>query len=347
MGFVTMISNDSVYIIAEAGVNHNGRMALARKLVDAAHTAGADAVKFQCFRADLLAQEGLAKETYQIETSGGRETQYEMLKRLELSRPQLSGLKEYARARGIEFLCTPYDPESADFLDNLGIPLFKIGSGELTDTPFLEYVARKGRPVILSTGASTLDEVKEAVKAVRSVNSSLTLLHCTSNYPAAPGDVNLLAMLTLKREFECPVGYSDHTPGIAVAAAAAALGARVIEKHFTLDRGLPGPDHKASLEPGDFARMVAAVREVEAALGSAEKKPCACEQETILMGRRSILARIPIRSGQIITPQMLVAKRPGIGIPPKEMPRLIGRRAVRDIVRVALLSWEDLEDNGK
>jgi len=338
------IDTSKVFIIAEAGVNHNGDIRLAHKLVDAAKEAGADAVKFQTFKAENVVSKLADKAEYQKETTNSKESQYEMIKKLELSFEDFVKIKDYCDKKDIIFLSTPFDYESVGFLESL-VPLYKIGSGEITNLPFLEYVAKKGKPMILSTGMSTLGEVEEAVKTIINVTSSLplTLLHCVSNYPAKYEDVNLKAMLTLKEVFELPVGYSDHTLGIEIAIAAVALGAKVIEKHFTLDRGLPGPDHKASLEPDELKKMVKAIRNVEKALGSGIKKPAQSELKVMKVARRSLVAARDIRAGEVIKESDILIKRPGTGILPKFKEIIIGMRLTRDVKKDNPFDWEDFK----
>lgn len=276
-----MGSGRPCFIIAEAGVNHNGSLDLALKLVDAAVAAGADAVKFQTFRADRLVTLHAPKAAYQSETTGGAESQFEMLRKLELDERGHRALVDHCASRGIAFLSTPFDEESADILETLGVPAYKLPSGELTNLPFLRHVAQKKRPMIMSTGMATMEEVGKAVEAVRIAEcTDLILLHCVSAYPADPADVNLRAMATLAESFGVPVGYSDHTLGIEVALAAVAMGACILEKHFTLDRSLPGPDHRISAEPAELATLVASARKVEAALGNGVKRPSLSEADT-------------------------------------------------------------------
>ncbi|MDI6917988.1 MAG: N-acetylneuraminate synthase, partial [Thermoplasmatales archaeon] len=285
------------FIIAEAGVNHNGEMNLAKKLIDTAKNAKADAVKFQTFKTGKILIKEAPKAEYQKETTG-EGTQYEMIKKLELSEKDFKELAGYAKQRGIMFLSTPFDEESADLLEKLNVPAFKIGSGDLTNLPLLEYIAKKDKTIIISTGMATLDEVRDAVNAIKNAgNNQIILLHCTSNYPAKIGDCNLRAMHTLEKEFNVPVGYSDHTLGITVSVAAVAMGASVIEKHFTLDKNLPGPDHRASLEPDELKEMVKKIRNVEKALGTGEKKPAESEMETQKVARKSIVAKVNIQKG--------------------------------------------------
>ena len=333
-----------VFIIAEAGVNHNGDIRLAYKLVDAAKEAGAGAVKFQTFKAENVVSKIAEKAEYQKETTNSEQSQYEMIKKLELSFEDFVKIKDYCDKKGVIFLSTPFDYESVDFLEGL-VPLYKVGSGEITNLPFLEYIAQKGKPIILSTGMSTLGEVEEAVKIITNVNPSLplVLLHCVSNYPAKYEDINLKAMLTLKEAFKLPVGYSDHTLGIEIAIAAVALGAKVIEKHFTLDRGLPGPDHMASLEPDELKKMVKSIRNVEKALGIGIKKPAQSELEVIKAARRSLVAARDIRAGEVVKESDMLIKRPGTGILPKFKEMIIGMRLTKDVKKDNPFDWEDFK----
>ena len=319
------------FIIAEAGVNHNGDMVLAKELIDQAKEAGADAIKFQTFNTEDLVTHGTEKAHYQISTTGNG-TQYEMLKELELSEHDFGELVGYAKERGITFLSTPFDEPSVDLLERLDIPAFKIGSGDLTNLPFLRYVAAKQRPMIVSTGMATMDEVMDAMNAIRtSGNDRIALLHCTSNYPAKIEDCNLRAMDTLRDEFKVAVGYSDHTLGITIPIAAVAMGASIIEKHFTLDNSMPGPDHKASLEPEGLREMIRQIRSVENAFGTGRKEPVQDESENKRIARRSIVARTDIPKGTVISGQMLAVKRPGTGLAPKHMDEIIGHSAIVDI----------------
>jgi N,N'-diacetyllegionaminate synthase len=332
-----------VFIIAEAGVNHNGSIDIAMRLIDAAKASGADAVKFQTFRADLLATRSAHKAPYQERTTPNAESQFEMLQRLELDAATHQRLIDHCRQVGIQFLSSPFDAESADLLATMDVPLFKVPSGEITNLPFLQHLARKGRPLILSTGMSTLEEVKEAVNALEAAGvSKLTLLHCVTEYPAPYADVNLRAMQTLKSTFGLPVGYSDHTPGIEISIAAAALGAEVIEKHFTLDRSLPGPDHAASLEPAELRQMVAAIRHVEVALGTGIKSPATCEVHNISVARKSIVAARALPAGHRLVTEDLDIKRPGNGLAPKLLPDLIGRTLREAVAKDELISWNHL-----
>lgn len=316
------------FIIAEAGVNHNGDMEIAHRLVDVAAASGADAIKFQTFKAERLVTENAPKADYQLRTTGVSESLYDMLQKLELSVEAHRDLMAYAKKRGIIFMSTPFDEQSADFLAELGLAVFKTPSGELTNLPFLEHVASKGKPVIISTGMSCLGEVEAAVNAFEGAgNEDIILLHCTSSYPAFPEDVNLLAMQTMARAFNHLAGYSDHTLGIEIPLAAVALGAKVIEKHITLDRHLPGPDQNASLEPDELAAMVRGIRKVERALGSGRKTPARCEANTAAVARKSLVAARDIPAGSVIKKDMIAIKRPGTGLLPSMRDYLIGRTA--------------------
>ena len=328
------------FVIAEAGVNHNGKVGLAKKLIDVAKDAGADAVKFQTFFAEKLVTKTAPKAKYQRITTGANGKQYEMLKRLELRREEFIELKEYADKRKIIFLSTPYDEESADFLEQIGVPGFKISSADITNIPLLTHIAVKGLPIIVSTGMSTLEEVKEAVNAIKaSRNNKVILLHCNFNYPAEVKEINLWAMKTLREAFGLPVGYSDHTLGIEVSIAAVAIGACVIEKHFSLDRNLPGPDHRASLEPDELKLMVKSIKNVEKALGSSMKQPSKSEVPNRKISRRSLVANRDISKGIRITKEMINIKRPGIGILPKYYDAVMGLEALRDVKKDEVLTW--------
>lgn len=335
------------FIIAEAGVNHNGDIELAKRLVDVAAKAGADAVKFQTFRAERVVSATAPKAEYQLQTTDVAESQLEMLRRLELSPEAHRELQTYCQERGVLFMSTPFDEKSADLLDELGVPVFKIGSGEITNWPFLGYVARKGKPIILSTGMSYLSEVDEAVRVIRDAgndqNDQLVLLHCVSNYPADPADANLRAMRTMATAFQVPVGYSDHTPGIEVALAAVALGACVIEKHFTLERNLPGPDHRASLEPHELQALVVGIRTIELALGNGAKQPARSEAGNRVIVRRSLAAAFDIPEGTVLSSDMLKALRPATGISPALVEHVVGGRIRRSLTSGQLIAWSDLE----
>ena len=333
------------FVVAEAGVNHNGDVALGEALVDAAAAAGADAVKFQTFRTDALVSRAAPKAGYQVETTGAGESQREMLARLELSPEAHARLQERCAKRGVVFFSAPFDEASADVLERLGAPLVKIPSGEITNLPFLRHVARKGRPMIVSTGMSTLEEVAAAVAAIReSGDPPIALLHCVSAYPAPPADTNLRAMDTLRAHFGVPVGLSDHTLGLEVALAAVARGAEVIEKHLTLDTSMTGPDHRASLDPGAMAALVRGIRTIESALGDGEKRPTASELDTARVARKSLVAARALRAGERLTAAAVAIKRPGTGIPPADLERALGRRLRRDVAADEVLEWSALDD---
>ena len=331
------------FIIAEAGVNHNGDIKLARKLIDVAVRASADAIKFQTFKAEELVTEAAEKAAYQKETTGSKESQFEMLKKLELSEKDFRQLFNYAQKKGIIPLSTPFDKWSVDFLDELGVPAFKIGSGEITNLPLLQHIAGKRKPVILSTGMSTLEDVTEAITVLQEKGTGeIALLHCVSCYPSRAEDTNLRAMETLRSAFNLPVGLSDHSVGIHIPIAAVALGACIIEKHFTLDKNLPGPDHSASLEPDELKEMVEAIRDVEHALGDGIKRPTLSEEETRKAARRSLVARTNIPAGTLITGEMLDIKRPGTGLEPKQINLVIGKKAKKRIARGEVITQAKL-----
>lgn len=329
------------FIIAEAGVNHNGNLEMACQMVQAAVYAGADAIKFQTFKAERLTTAHAPKAAYQAVATGENENQLEMLHKLELSESDFQKLYDECRSRNILFLSTPFDEDSADFLASLNMEAFKISSGDVTNLPFLAHVARKGKAVILSTGMSYLNEVDLAVRTIQAAgNHDLVLLHCTSNYPADPADVNLRAMFTLGQAFQVPVGFSDHTMGIEIPLAAVAMGASVIEKHFTLDRSLPGPDHQASLEPAELQALVRSVRKVEASLGHGRKEPVEREANTAAVARKSIVARVDIPAGTVLNEAHLIMMRPGTGLPAVMLQYVIGRTARVNIPAGRLISFE-------
>jgi N-acetylneuraminate synthase len=314
------------FIIGEAGVNHNGSLEMALRLVDMAVQAGADAVKFQSFKAERLVTPDAPKADYQVRTTGSAESQFDMIRRLELSPEIHRELMAYCHRENILFMSSPFDEESADLLADIGVAVFKIPSGEITNLPLLTHVALKGKPMIVSTGMAYLSEVEAAVHTIKAAgNREFVLLHCVSNYPADPADVNLMAMRTMSAAFGVPVGYSDHTQGVEVPLAAAALGACVIEKHLTLDRSLPGPDHRASLEPDEFTAMVRGIRTVEVALGHGRKEPAASEANTASVARKSLVAAQDIQAGTMLTEELIAIKRPGTGLPPGMRRYLIGR----------------------
>ncbi len=324
-----------VFIIAEAGVNHNGSVETARRLVDAACQAGCDAVKFQTFKASALARTDAPKAHYQ-KGENRSESQFEMLKKLELTRSDTRALQRYCAKRGIMFLSSPFDSESAEFLHSIGVSIFKIPSGEITNLPYLRKINSFGREVLLSTGMSNLSEVAAAVRVFD--KCKVSLLHCTTEYPCPFDSVNLRAMLSLKKKFGLEVGYSDHTMGIEVSIAAAALGASVIEKHFTLSRKMEGPDHKASLEPRELRELVSAVRNVSDALGDGVKRPSRAETANIAVARKSIVAGRRIRKGEIFCDENLAAKRPGIGISPMMWDFVSGKTAKKDFNKDDLIT---------
>lgn len=339
--FLSNNESHPIYIIAEVGVNHNGSLNLAIECIDQAVLCGADAVKFQTFKSEKLVTKHAQKANYQTENTDSTESQFDMLKQLELSFDDFIFLKKYCEDKGIDFLSTPFDEESAEFLNSIHIDAFKVGSGDMNNIPFLQKLDSYGRPVILSTGMSNLDEIGESLKAFE--KSEVLLLHCTSDYPAPLEDVNLTAMKTISEAFEKVTGYSDHTAGIEIAVAASALGARIIEKHFTLDRSLPGPDHKASLEPVDFSKMVRAIRNVEQALGDGVKRCMPSEENTRAVARKSIVLATHKKAGQLLTEDDLVIKRPGTGIEPKFYVDLIGKQLTKDVQEDQLLTWEDVQ----
>lgn len=333
---------NKTFIIAEAGVNHNGDIRLAKKLIDTAKEAGVDAIKFQTFRAENLVTETTEMASYQKRNIGRKESQLEMLKKLELSDKDFIELKKYCDKKKMIFLSTPHSEDAIDFLEPL-VPAYKVGSGDLTNLPFLEKIAKKRKPIILSTGMATLEEIREAVKTIKNQgNNKIILLHCTTNYPCPLEEVNLRAMLTLKKEFNSPVGYSDHTLGIIVPIMATVMGATVLEKHFTLDKNLPGPDHKASLEPKELKEMVEAIRETEKALGSNRKRPTKSEEKIKKVARKSIVAKVDISKSSKITEEMLIIKRPGIGIEPKYFNKILGKKAKKEIKQDEIIKFRDL-----
>jgi len=332
-----------VYIIAEAGVNHCGDIELAKRLIDASVDAGADAVKFQTYRAERLASREAGKAAYQASATGIEETQLEMLLQLELPADAFAELARYCEVRGITFLSTPFDEKSVDLLSELGVPAFKISSGDLTNIPLLRYLAARQKPVILSTGMANLNEVAEAVACLRNAGcDSIVVLHCVSSYPADPADANLRAMRTLQATLHVPVGFSDHTTGPEVAIAAVALGACVIEKHLTTDHNLPGPDHRSSMIPADFAKFCQALRVTERALGDGVKRPAAAEHDVRMVARRSLYTAHDLERGHQLTARDLAARRPGTGISVARWDLIIGRRLARPVAAQVMLREEDL-----
>lgn len=330
-----------VYIIAEAGVNHNGDASLARKLVEAAHAAGANAVKFQTFKTEKILTRNTGMATYQKENLCSEDTQFQMVKALELSYNDFAELKAHAKSIGIDFLSTPDDEDSLDFVaDELDLPWIKIGSGEVTNLPFLRKIAAKQKPLILSTGMSTLGEVERAVRVIRAINrEELTLLHCTTNYPCLPTEVNLRAMQTLKQAFQLRVGYSDHTVGSEVPVAAVALGAELIEKHLTLDKGMEGPDHRASMNPAELGEMVRQIRAVEQALGDGVKWPNLSEEKIKPLVRRRVVAAYDLPKGTLLDWEHISFKRANEGIYVEQAEQLLGRRLNASLTEDTPLSW--------
>ena len=317
-------------IIAEIGVNHNGNVDTAKKMIEVAKECGADIVKFQTFNTDALTSKFAKMAEYQKKNIGEEKSQKDMLKSLALSYDDFRELADYCKEVGIMFLSTPFDIGSVHFLNSLQ-DIWKIPSGEITNYPYLVEIAKTKKKIILSTGMCTMDEVEASLKVLKNNGATdITLLHCTTDYPAPLESVNLKAMLTLKEKFDCPVGYSDHTKGIEVSVAAVAMGAKVIEKHFTLDRNMPGPDHKASLEPSELKELVDAIRNVEKALGDGNKKPTESELQNRNIARKSIVALKPIKKGELLSEDNLTTKRPGNGVSPMRWNEIIGTKAHRD-----------------
>ncbi|GHC35447.1 N-acetylneuraminate synthase [Aidingimonas halophila] len=338
-----MTFSTTTFVIAEVGVNHNGSMEMALALIDEAHHCGADAVKFQTFDPGRLVTRHAAKADYQRQATPDDESQYAMLKALALSESQFARLHDYCDRVGIEFLSSPFEEASASMLEALGMRVFKIPSGEITNLTLLDHIGAFGKPVILSTGMCHLAEVETALARLQRAGAGeVTLLHCVTEYPAPYEAINLAAMATLKAAFGVPVGYSDHTRGIEIPIAAVAMGATIIEKHFTLDTMLPGPDHAASLAPDEFQRMVQSIRHVELARGDGRKRPAPCEQANMDVVRKSIVVTRPVAAGEVITASHLAVKRPGTGLPPDLLDSVIGRRASRSIGVDELLDWQDV-----
>ncbi len=336
-------SGGPCFVIAEAGVNHNGDVALAHRLVDVAADAGADAVKFQTFDPDKLAAKDAAMAAYQVANIGKSDSQAEMLRKLVLPRDAHADLQKRASDRGILFLSTPFDEASADFLDSIGVPAFKVPSGELTNHPFLRHVAAKNKPMLMSTGMADLAEVAAAVDVARGAGApAIALFHCVTSYPAANSDANLRAMATMRAAFGAPVGWSDHTEGLGIALASIAAGAQILEKHFTLDRTMPGPDHKASLEPHQLAELMRAVRSVEASLGDGIKRPRPAEIPLMAAARKSLHAARDLAAGEMLAATDLLALRPGSGLSPARLEEVVGRRLLRALVAGARLDEADL-----
>lgn len=325
------MSNRHTYIIAEAGVNHNGSLRLAKKLVDKAVWAGADCIKFQTFNSEKIVAKNAPKADYQKKTTNNTENQLDMLKKLELTSKQFINLKDYCQKKGIAFLSTPFDLESINFLASIGLKTWKIPSGEITNYPYLRTIGKRKENVIMSTGMSTTAEVRNAIAVLKKFGTKkIRLLHCTTEYPAPYDSVNLQAMHTLKKDFGYDVGYSDHTNGIEIPVAAVAMGATIIEKHFTLDHNMEGPDHKASLEPEELRNMIRAIRNVEKAFGNGKKEPSKAEKRNIPIVRKSIVAASYIKKGDVFSDRNLTTKRPGKGTSPMLWERIVGTIAKRD-----------------
>jgi N,N'-diacetyllegionaminate synthase len=341
------------FIIAEAGVNHNGDEDLAIELIDIASEAQANAIKFQTFSADKLVQKGAQKAEYQIDGSG-EGSQYDMLKKLELTTSQFDRLIQYCETKGIEFMSTAFDIEAADYLVSRGVKRFKIPSGEITNHPFIAHIASYNIPIILSTGMANLEEIIKATNVISSTRARLdydqplkdilTVLHCTSNYPTAPKNVNLRSMQSISEALHVPVGYSDHTEGVVVSTAAVAMGAKVIEKHFTLDKNMEGPDHAASLSPKELRHMIEQIRLIDDALGSPVKTPTESEKEMLTIARRGIKASVNLAKGDIISELNIDILRPGVGITPDFYYEIIGKKLLKPISAGSALEWIHLED---
>jgi len=330
----------SVFVVAEIGINHNGSVNNAIRMIDEAAKSGANAVKFQSFRVEKMLIPSRNRYAQQM---GSMESAYQMLKRCELSWEDQEKLKKHADEKDILFFSTPFDEETTDFLDSLGVPVFKIASSDITHVPLLRHIATKGKPIFLSTGMSFLSEVGDALQVLRSSGANeILLMHCVSAYPTPPQNMNLRALETLRSYFELSVGLSDHSEGILFPLIAVALGAVVIEKHFTLDKQLPGADHKCSMDPSDLKQLVQNLREVELSLGDGRKRPSDIEEEGRLLGRRSIVAAVDIRAHETIAPWMLAFKRPGSGLEPRFSEKIAGMTARRNICKDTILQWEDL-----
>lgn len=331
----------AIYIIAEAGVNHNGSIDLAKQLIEKAKLAGCDCIKFQTFNADKIVTKSAKKAEYQEKNLENNDTQYEMLKKLELSYEEFEELKAYSQSLQIDFLSTPFDEDAVELLENLNVAVYKIPSGEITNKPLIQTISSKNKKIILSTGMSTINEVKEAIAWIEETgNKDIILLHCTSNYPTPYEEVNMRAMLTLKDTFGYPIGYSDHTQGIEIPIMAAAMGATVIEKHFTLDKNMEGPDHKASLEPKELETMVKMIRNIESAFGTGEKVPTASEMKTKEVARKSLVLATDKKKGEILKEEDIVIKRPGTGMEPKYIEFVIGKEILVDLKKDEVLKNE-------
>ena len=334
------MNKSQIIIIAEAGVNHNGSISMAKEMIDVAADAGANFVKFQTFTAEKLVIKTAEKADYQKNSSDQTESQFQMIKKLELNRNDHEILLEHCNKNNIQFLSTPFDLQSIDLLDEINIPFFKIPSGEITNLPYLRHIGSIGKPVVISTGMTTINEVKNAMSILLDSGikqNDITVLHCNSEYPSPMRDVNLKAIQTLENELGVKVGFSDHTLGIEVSVAAVAMGAKVIEKHFTLDRNLYGPDHGASLEPSELKDMISAIRNIERALGDGVKKPSQSEIKNLLIARKSIVSKRPIKKGELFSEENLTVKRPGNGISPMKWDEILGSVSIRDYLKDELI----------
>ena len=326
------MSQTKVYIIAEAGVNHNGRLDLAFQLIDKAKEIGADCVKFQTFKAEQIVTASSPKANYQLKVTDARESQYDMLKKLELQKEDFKKLKDRCAQKGIDFMSTPYNFEDADLLNDIGVNAFKIASGQIEELPFLKYVASFKKKMIVSTGMATMQEVQDAVKTMKSTgNDDIIILQCNTDYPSKIEDTNLLAMLTMRDELKVKVGYSCHVPANYACFAAVALGAEMIEKHFTLDKKLPGPDHSCSLEPSEFKELIVGIRGIEKSFGSGIKTPSESEQKNTYGMRRSLVAKVDIKAGTVLKAEHIAFKRPMNGLSPNYYEKLIGKKLKTDI----------------
>lgn len=345
-------ADNPCFIIAEAGVNHNGCMKTAFDLIDAAADTGVDAIKFQAFKTEQLVTAQSPKAAYQVETTGAGLSQFDMLKKLELNDEQHKQLKEYCERKNLMYICTPYDYDSVDMLDEIGVSCYKIASTDVTNVPFLRYIAQKKRPVILSTGFSSLCEVEQAYCALSShqqhITGKIILMHCTAEYPAPKHEANLRVIPTLTQAFQVPVGFSDHTVGIQVSGWAVLLGACAIEKHFTLDKKMDGPDHRASIEPAELKELVEHIRTIEIVQGDGIKRPAASEQANKILMQKSLVAKRALPAGHVITQDDLIAKRPATGLPPAWMDKVIGKKTKFDIeadttLRLDVIDWTEHE----
>ena len=336
-----MLPYKKTFIIAEIGVNHNGSVELAKKMIKSASECGVDAVKFQTFNSEDLVTENAKTASYQ-EKNTNENSQLKMLKKLELTFDNFKELNEYALKNNVMFISSPFDIKSVDLLEKLDVPLYKLGSGELTNFELIDYVQKTGKPIIISTGMATLDEIKETYDFIEN-KDNLIILHCITGYPTSFEEANLNFIKTLQKEFDVPIGFSDHSPGIELPIAAVALGACVVEKHFTLDKNLEGPDHKASLNPKEFKAMVDAIRNVEVAMGDGVRKFSDNEEEIKKVARKSIVLNQDVKKGTVLQREMLSIKRPGTGIPPKFINDIIGKEIIEDLKSGTVVLWENLK----